>query len=360
MALLVLGCSDERPAAISVASAVEVGLVPQSDRVRGHDGGRSASFFGHSVWIYGDTALTVMDASSGNFHSSSFAWTDDLVAADGLSDFQERLDPAGAPPTFFPATEDEAAYDRSHAGSPCAVEPCGARWAVWPVGMAWDAPRARALVFYELVDSRPGAWSFHGVGRSVAVWSDFDQAPERPVVSPGAAHPTLLFSEGEPTYGEATAVDGDRLYTFACTSAGTDEPPCTIARVPLERVTERAAYEFWDGAAWSVEISRAATVVRAGSGLCVFRREDTWIATYARPLSNEVVARTASALTGPWSDEVLLFEADRRGDDGWTYDAYPHPELTPSGSKSLYFSFTRPTSAGFLASETALVRVDLR
>ena len=352
MVVAVVACSDEepRPAAISVASAAEVGLVPQSSKIVGHDGGRSATLFGHSVWIYGDTFLSVSDDAGRNFHSNSFAWMDDLDPfsgsdpSHGLSDFAERLDGHGAPTTFFPFTAEEAAYNQAHAAD-------GARWALWPLAMTFDAPRARALVFFEIIDAKPGAWNFHGTGRSLAIWSDFDGSAIRPV--------DKLFAENEPTYGEAAAIDGERLHTFACAGGGIDEASCTLARVPLASVEQRATWEFWDGVAWSSNIASARPVLRAGSGLCVFRREGVWIATYARPLGNEVVARTASSLTGPWSDEVLLFVADRRGHDGWTYDAYPHPELGPAGGKSLFFGYTRPTN-GLFASETVLVRVDLR
>jgi hypothetical protein len=348
LTLIACGSDASHPAALAAASSAEVGLVPQSAKVVGHDGGRSAMLFGHSVWIYGDTFLSVADASTRTFHSNSFAWTDDLDASNGVDAFEERLDAMGAPTPFFPPTDDEAAYNDAHAAD-------GARWAIWPLAMLDDRPRSRALVFYELVDAKPGAWNFHGVGRGVAVWNDFTKTSERPVVSPGAVHPTLLFAENEPTYGEAAVIDGDLLYTFACTGGGVHRASCTLARVPPEKVTDRSAWTFWDGGAWSSKLGGARTVVSAGSGLTVFRRNDLWVATYTLPLDNQVVARTAPALTGPWSEEAELFVADRRGQDGWTYDAFPHPEL---GQAPLFFSFTRPT--GVFSSETALVRVDLK
>ncbi len=91
----------------------------------------------------------------------------------------------------------------------------------------------------------------------------------------------------------------------------------------------------------------------------MFRARGYWLATCDRPLSSDVVARTAPAITGPWSDEVHLFTADRKGDTGWTYDAYAHPEFSPDGQDVLYFSFTRPNHQGLFGSETVLVRVDV-
>jgi hypothetical protein len=348
--LIAIACGSDasHPAALAAASSAEVGIVPQTSKVVGHDGGRSAMLFGHSVWIYGDTFLSVADTRGRSFHSNSFAWTDDLDASNGVGEFQERLDAAGAPTPFFPSTDEEAAYNELHAAD-------GARWAIWPLAIVDDHARSRALVFYELIDAKPGAWNFHGVGRGVALWTDFATTPERPIASPGALHPTLLFAENEPLYGEEAVIDGEILYTFACKSGGLDLASCTLARVAPDKVSDRGAWAFWDGAAWTSESRSARAVLSAGSGLAVFRRQDTWVATYTRPLGNEVVARTARALTGPWSDETQLFVADRRGADGWTYDAFPHPEV---GQAPLYFSFTRPT--GLFSSETALVRVDVK
>lgn len=335
---LLFACSkDELPAAISATSSAEVGLIPQSSKVVGHDGGRSAMMFGRSVWIYGDTFLGVPDTNGSTFHSNSFAWTDDVDPSNGIGDFQERLDSAGAPMPFFPATPDEAAYNIAHKDD-------GARYAIWPLGMAFDATRSRGIVFYEVEDAKPGAWNFHGIGRGVAVWTDFTKPPER----------TALFAESEPTYGEGVIIDGDSLFTFACAGGGLDAPKCTLARALLDKVTDRSAYEYWNGASWSKAIGDARAVLEAGSGLTILRRDTTFIATYTRSLDNQVVLRTAPALTGPWSDEAKLFVANRKGDKGWTYDAYPHAEL---GTKPLYFSFTRPT--GTFSSETAFVRVDV-
>jgi hypothetical protein len=357
--LVALGGCGTRPAAIHAVRASEVGIVPQSALVQGHDGGASALLFGHSVWLYGDTVLALNDAQGENWHSNSFAYTDDLTASDGLSGFAERLDAAGAPLPFVANTDDEASFNGDHYGDGCAVSPCGARWAVWPGAAVFDASRQRALIWYGLIYAERGSFNFHGVGQSLAVWSDFSSLPERPVVSPGAAHPTLLFGENEPGFGAAAALDDDFLYAFACDTSGLDRP-CTVARVAASDALDRAAWTYWDGARWSARLSDRASVFDGGLGMTVFRLNAHWVAVYARSLSNEVVARTAPALTGPWSDETQLFTADRKGDDGWTYDAYVHPELTSADGGALYVSFTRSNHQGWFGSETVLVRVDLR
>jgi hypothetical protein len=354
-ALAVTACSGP-PAAIRAVSSSEVGLVAQSPLVQGHDGGSSAVLFDRSVWLYGDTVLALNDADGTNWHSNSFATIADPVPSSGLSGFEERLDSAGAPMQFVANTEEEAAFDRAHRGDPCMTSPCGARWAVWPGSAVFDAPRGRALIWYGLVYAEPGSFNFHGVGQSLAVWSDFASLPDRPVVSPGATHPTLLFAQDEPGFGTAAAIDGDFFYSFACDSSGLKRP-CTLARVESASALDRASWTYWNGSAWSPAIGDLQPVFDGGLGMTVFRLGSNWLAVYARSLSNDIVARTAPMLTGPWSDETPLFTADRKGDSGWTYDAYVHPELTPADGGALYVSFTRSNHQGWFGSETALVRL---
>ena len=207
---LLAGCS---PGSFG-AQATEVGVLPQSPTIQGRDGGPSGVVWGHSVWTFGDTVLDLSDAEGTNWHHNSFSITDDRQAADGLTGFTERLDGAGAPRYLLAPTAEEAVFNAEHRGDPCKVTPCGARWAVWPGPPIWDAARSRALLFYGLIYAEPGDFNFRGVGQSVAVWSDFAAEPQRPVVTPGAEHPTVLFPTGEPPWGTAALIDDDQLYAF--------------------------------------------------------------------------------------------------------------------------------------------------
>ncbi len=81
-----------------------------------------------------------------------------------------------------------------------------------------------------------------------------------------------------------------------------------------------------------------------------------WMAVYAHTLSKSVVFRTAPALTGPWSGEGMLFEADRKDAGGTTYDALPHPELSEGDGQTLTVTFSRSDGSAF-GSELALVHV---
>lgn len=349
------------------AQATELGVLPQSAKIQGRDGGSSGLVWGHSVWTFGDTVLSQDDQEGTNWHHNSFSLTDDRDAADGIAGFAERLDSAGAPRYLLAPTPDEAAFNADHRGDSCKVPPCGARFAVWPGAPVWDAARSRALLFYALIYAEPGDFNFHGVGQSVALWREFSTEPERPVLTPSAEHPTLLFAEGEPPWGTAAVIDSDgdgdgngggQLFAFACDSDHDGlSPPCYLGRVAPERVTERSAWRFWNGADWSADAKQSRAIFSGAPTMTVARNRHLgqWTAIYCEPLSNRIVLRTASALTGPWTEARLLFEAQK--DPGGAYDANWHPEF--DDGNTLYVTFSRSNHMGWFGSEFALVKVEL-
>jgi Domain of unknown function (DUF4185) len=203
----------------------------------------------------------------------------------------------------------------------------------------------------------PGDFNFYGVGQSFAVWSDLSELPERPVVSPGSAHPTLLFSQDEPGFGGASAIDEDTLFAFAPVQDGLSFH-FLLGKVALESVLDRSAWRFWDGAQWSTALSSARPVFDAAS-VQFNAYLGQWMAIYSAVFSNDVMLRTAPALTGPWSDELRLFTADRKGQGGTSYDATAHAEYAENGGQVLYVSYSRPTGNGIFGAEFALEQVML-
>lgn len=355
-ALALAGCGED--AGVVVRSAKEVAVLEQSSLIAGRDGGASGLLWGRSVWAYGDTVLTAEDEVGSSWHHNSFSFTSDLDASDGITGFAERPDATGAPLHLVAPTAEEEAFNAAHRGDPCAETPCGARWAAWPGRPVFDEERNRAIIPYGLVYAEPGAWNFHGVGQSFALWSDFEALPERPIADPAAEHPTLVFHEGEPGYGIAPVIADGALHVFAC--EGNDKA-CTLARAPLDRLLERAAWQYWDGGGWSSDMGQAEALFDGAPIMVVDHNPHLgrWTAIYSQPLVNEVVIRTAPALTGPWSDATTLFTADRKTSEGWVYDAAVHPEYSQDNGRILQVSFSRPTGQGWFGAEIALVQVEL-
>ena len=350
---LIFACGSPGPEA---ASAAEVSILETSERIEGRDGGVSAVAWDRSIWVYGDTVLTQADARDTNWHHNSFSMTTDLDASDGITGFIEPLDSAGAPLHLIAPSPDEQAFNDAHAGDPCEESPCGARWAVWPGAPIFDAARDRALIFYGLIYAEPGPFNFEGVGTSVAIWSDPDGLPERPVIDPDAEHPDLLFHAGEPGWGAAAAIVDDQLYNFACD--GDDGPghSCRLARVDLDELLDRAAWRYFDGEGWSADMGEVAMLFEGAPILSVAWSEHlgAWLVVYSEPFSSKVRGRTAPELSGPWSQEQTLYDA---GEDT-PYDAVHHPEYDEDGGRVIHVTYSRPTT-GWFGTEFPLVRIEL-
>ncbi len=171
-------------------------MLEQGTDITGRDGGVSGLAWGKSIWTFGDTVLTFPDAAGSNWHHNSFAVTDDLHASDGIAGLSSPSDSTGAPVYLVAPSPAEQAFNDAHAGDPCAEEPCGARWAVWPGPPVFDAARGRAIIPYGLLRAEPGDFNFRGVGQSFATWDSLDSMPTRPVVNASAEHPDLIFPGG--------------------------------------------------------------------------------------------------------------------------------------------------------------------
>jgi len=362
MFLTLSACGGEEgpPPECAVKSTTDMGVLEQAATIRGRDGGYPGLFAGKSVWLYGDTMLDVENEIGSKWLNNSWSWTEDQNAADGITGFVERTDAAGAPTEFYPQTPVEEEFNDAHRGDPCQVEPCGARWALWPAAFVADPDRNRALVFYHKIYGEPGEWNFYGVGSSIAVWNNFEDLPERPVVNPGAEHPTLLFNQDEPAFGDAALLVEDMLYAYACETDWVAKP-CVLGRVPVDQALERDAWRFHSGADNWVEDFNEAQVLFDGNDIVSVaynRYLQCYLAVYSAPMDNRAMLRTAPRPEGPWSAPLPVFEAQKpENDNGWVYDALPHPELERDNGRIQYVTYSRAT--GFFLSEVRTVEVEL-
>lgn len=363
----VFGCSlypggDAGPAAaVSVVQTTDLGTLATNPKIVGRDGGYSGVFGGNAIWVFGDTFLANPNAEGQTLISDSWAYTSDFNAQDGISGFQEREDGARAPTMLLTLTAAEQAFNNAHQGNPCQQTPCGARWALWPEAIVTDPARNRALVFYQLVSAQPGNFNFQAVGHSVASWQSFTDLPQRPTINPGAEHPDLLFNQNEPGFGSAALVGGDTLYAYGCYSSNFSVP-CVLGRVPLGSETERSAWTFYAGNGnWSSQVSDAIWVFTGNNILNVSWNDylQQYVAVYNSPLSSNVMMRTAPHPEGPWSREVMVFEALQPAAGGNAVDdAQAHPEYNLSGGQTMFVTYSHAT--GSFSSEFRLVSMQLQ
>jgi hypothetical protein len=251
--------SSGPPPALSIAAAQDLGVIPTNPDILGRDGGYSALFQGHSVWLYGDTFLGKANAEDQTLLSDSWSFTTDLSAQDGITGFQEQLDSAGAPTMILPLTPAEEAFNQAHNINNCQAQPCGARWALWPSSIVVNPTNHSALIFYMLVSAQPGNFNFQGIGTSVATWQNFQQQPQRPTLNPPIVpgHPDLLFTQSQPGFGSTSVVSNGTLYAYGCNDNG----GCRLGKVDPSNAQDRSAWTFYAGNGnWSAQIGDAISV----------------------------------------------------------------------------------------------------
>ncbi|HUB52419.1 MAG TPA: DUF4185 domain-containing protein [Terracidiphilus sp.] len=351
------------PPELTVVQATDLGPIPTNPDILGRDGGYSALFDGNSVWLYGDTFLARPNAQGFTLISDSWSYTSDLNAQSGITGFKETLDSAGAPEMILPLTAAELAFNEAHNANPC-QQPCGARWALWPMSIAVDPATNQALVFYQLVSAAPGNFNFQGIGESVATWQSLTAMPVRPTLNPPivTGHPDLLFGGNDPGFGAASLIVNGMLYVYGCSVANNGlDKGCRVARVAPAQAQNRSTWTFYAGSGnWSAQDFNAVAVFEGNSILSVDWNSylGLYVTVYSAQFSQNVMIRTAKAPEGPWSDATVAFVAMQPA-SGNTYDAHAHAEYDVNGGQTIFVSYSRNLPALF-TSEVRLVAVELK
>jgi hypothetical protein len=341
----IVGCnqltSPNGPPDLTVVQTVDLGTIAEGSGVSGRDGGTSTLFQGASFWLYNDTFFSHPNAQNLSLVGDSWAWTTNVDASHGITGFQEHDDATGDVTMFLPLLPSEQTFNAQHNPNACTLEPCGERWAPWIASMVADAARNRAIIFYDLIHADTlGGWTGPGVG--IATWGGLGQTPVRPTLSYDPQNPDMVFLQGEPDWGAASLIVGGTLYALSCGSA--DNKPCLLARVDPARIYDRSAWTYYTGNGnWSSTMNAAVTLFEGNDILNVSWNGylQRYIAIYSSPLSNDVMARTAPRLEGPWSSDIRLFTAMTPGDGSAVYDAQSHPEFNADGGQTMYVAYSR-------------------
>jgi hypothetical protein len=256
---------------LKIVSVADLGPVPTNPDILGRDGAYSTLFQRNSVWLYGDTFLARPDAQDRTLLSDSWSFTTDLNAQAGITGFQERLDSTGAPTMILPESPAERAFNQAHNVNKCQAQPCGARWALWPMSIVVNPADNSALIFYMLVSAQPGAFNFQIIGTSVATWQNLQSQPQRLTLNPAivADHPDLMFTDSEPEFGTASFVSDAILYVYGCGVAKNSfDIGCRVAKVDPSTAQDRSTWTFYAGNGnWSSKISDAVPVFDGGGSV---------------------------------------------------------------------------------------------
>lgn len=331
------------PPSAGVAFLREVGLIPNPPGCSGRDVGFSARLGGHSAWIFGDTFFPQPAADGYTWRSSTWSYTDDSDASDGLSGWTHGLGADGKPLALLPHTAAEQAFDDAHDGDPCpAGSDCGARHTPWPAAFVVDPSSGQGLVFYQDEQTGPTLPSFVSVGTSIATWSSPDTPAVRPVVS-GLADETMLFTTDEPNWDAAAVLDQGTVYVYACDGRASSGE-CLVARAPFASALDHSAWHYWTGSTWSSSWHDA-IVVLDGAPLMSIHYSPylaQFVAYVVVPLTSHLTLRTAPRPEGPWSAPLDFAEGAPPLDGTWDYGLIAHPELAREGGRVEYVSYFQP------------------
>jgi len=284
---------------------------------------------GRIIWIFGDTLY-------GNERVvSSTGWPRMVHNSLGISSCKDstwsieyaiKKDAEGNPVSFFEPKNPETYY-----------------WAL--DGVYHDGNLWITLLCLELDPS--GGIGFMTCGSDLAKVSNLDKnAQEWEVtISPLAANGTKAYPSA------STVIEGDYLYLFALDEL--EDRPMIITRVHLEKLEqtqENIEYFAKDGT-WKKGLvaADAKGIMKPGaSEISVRYHADLgkWIAIMTGPefMSNNVVARTAKKIEGPWSESKVIYyypemqySYDKYDKDTYCYAAKEHPEFAVKGSLFLTY-----------------------
>jgi Domain of unknown function (DUF4185) len=344
------------PSAAPTVKATDLGVVRWNPVIKGRDGGYSGLVGGRSVWVFGDTVLSVPGTDGDSWSDNTVSSTGDLDGSDGISLPQDLRDSTGAPVEFMPLTGREAEYNRAHRPPGC-KDPCGAEFVLWPGALVPDPAHGRALVFFAEIWRVVGQPGWRTLGEGVAIGS-LPGGLVRPIVRPGERNPTLLFTADQPPFGVAATVAGDLLYTYGCYTDFLSKP-CDVARVPLADVLDLGAWQYLTAAGtWSPDLADAAPAFDGGSIMSVAWNGylSSYLAVYSKIFDDRVAYRTAPSPEGPWSEEAIAFTGKPGVGGSFDYSGLAHTEYQQDGGRLEYVTYVRAVAP--FQSEMRLVQLD--
>jgi hypothetical protein len=164
---------------------------------------------------------------------------------------------------------------------------------------------------------------------------------------------SLFWKAGDPQFGSAVVVDipSDYVYLYGVACGADAIQRCSLARVKTPEIGNINAYEYFAGPGpqWSMDLHTAAclfTGVPNELSVSYNAYLDSYLAVHSLDLTGDIVARTAPALWGPWSEPVQLVHIDVVRNSSlpytpWVYAAKEHPELCDAGGRVIYITYVQ-------------------
>ena len=318
----------------------------------GRDAGHTIQIGDRVLWLFGDSFTPT------GLRSMTAGWSD---STNPLT-LRDIVDSRGAPTQFVAFDADEQAYNAGHrkvdaccrdrktcpAEKPyckCAANvDCNTRVALWP-GDGFATEDGQAMFFYEKHVIGAAEYDFRALGTGLARFAPEDAQAQR-LMKDG--EPLYLFGPREAQFSRGVRVDepnGSYFYLFASTHRQGCAVDVLSARVPLAKVSDRAAYEFWNGSNWSGRLEEAEPILKqipGGLGSVGWdQASKSYLAAWSDVCTggSKLLLRAARQPQGPWSDArtVDLAGLGARGD---AYYGMWHPQF--GNSRKLLVSYYQP------------------
>lgn len=292
------------------------------------DGGSSIRLGDKILWMFGDTLF--VDESVDGTHARST--TAALAPINDPHNLTEPLDAYGAPSQFIPFSAEEEAWNVAHREN----EPNN-RWVKWPTDAVNTSPTEGYVFYRHLRSTFPNNQiTVNQVGIGLAKVTQ--NSTTATVIN------EALFNENEPHYTPTVSKDGI-LYLSSCEGINGQsfDHQCSTARVTLEQITNRNAYQFWNGSEWSLDINSAVKDPRNSQGKIIWSEYlQKYVQFYYRGFSGSIMMRTAASPEGPWSNGEFVHAI--KGSE-YVSILYAHPDLTMDDERTIVLSFNKNNPA---------------
>ena len=280
------------------------------------------------LWLFGDTFIATSEAkirSESEMVRNSIAIQEGNNPETASISFYWRQNSIDTPTSFFPENEEQ--------------------W-YWPGHGIRLISGPLVLFLYSFIETPGEGLGFAHSGFSIAIIED-------PDISPNLWVPKITIapnSEFDAVPATAVIQDGEYIIAIAIRQNGTHAG--TLIRYPISDISngDLSSSEWWAGdkLGWVTESSIGEdgpffVIDDAGSECSVHwdKRSKSFIhiASYGFGATT-IGMRTASSITGPWSEQKLIYRPpESNGPRPFVYAAKAHPELTGSSASDLVITY---------------------
>jgi hypothetical protein len=204
------------------------------------------------------------------------------------------------------------------------------------------AVRDRLFLHYMSVKQwgAPGHWTLNHSGLAYSDDNGQNWTKDKDLVWPGDSN-----------FGQVAIVES-RGYLYFFGIPGGRYAGVQLARVHPHRILSHADYSYWDGQRWAPSPDEAKTIVPPNVGELSVRWNSyyqRWLMLYLDDPNGQIHLRTATQLTGPWSDPKIVTTSA-------TYPSLYAPYITPlwNDGPDIWFTMSVFRSYGVLLLRTSL------